>query len=265
MKINTDCCAIFIILLCIFFSAGANDAVLTLDSPSASSPSQIIFTSDPYNAGLKVANDSSFALQNGNNSVLYYNNSVNAMQSDYNLELGSSLSLSAGSNNLQFQGMNQWKLWIDDDFEDNDSREGWSQSAIATCGKSPNTFLGGHCNFGNVTAEKTFTGLPAHTKVKVTFNYHFFDEWTGQIAWAQIGGQYVWTEAYKWCQGILPFYCQSMGISVCGEDTSDRLGRAVQVITQHSDSSITLTFGSTITGDSCLVSWGIDDVRIYIA
>ena len=141
MKILKGSSALLIVFL-FALSASANDAILTLKSPSTSSPSQIIFQSDPYNATLKVGEDSSFVLQNGNKSVLSYNSTTDVLKSDYNLELGSSLSLSAGSNNLQFQGINQWKLWVDDDFEDNDSRQGWSQTAIATCGNSPNTFLG---------------------------------------------------------------------------------------------------------------------------
>mmetsp|Transcript_67366 Transcript_67366/g.78156 ORF Transcript_67366/g.78156 Transcript_67366/m.78156 type:complete len:262 (+) Transcript_67366:42-827(+) len=256
---------IFSLVLTVFTCAAANDAILTLNSPSATSPSQIAFESGPYSAAFKVAQDSSFQLQSGSNNVFYYNNSTDILESDYSLELGSNVALASGANNIQFQGFNQWKLWVDDDFEDGESREGWSQAQIATCGYSPNTFLGGHCNFGSQTASKTYSGLPAHTKVKLTFNYHFFDEWTGQTAWAQIGGQYVWTEKYQWCNGILPFYCKQVGVNVCGEDTPDRIARAVQVIVQHSDPTITLSFGSTITGDPCLVSWGIDDVRIYIA
>jgi len=264
MELKSRLSVFAIALLCIF-NAQANDALLTLESPSTSSPSQISFSSPPYEANFKVANDSSFVLDNGSNNVLYYNASTDTIASDYNLILGSNIALSQGSNNFQFQGFNQWKLWVDDDFEDGETREGWSQAQIATCGYSPNTFLGGHCNFASQTAEKTYSNLPAHTKVKLTFNYHFFDEWTGQTAWAQIGGQYVWTEKYSWCQGILPFYCKQVGINVCGEDTPDRIGRAVQVIVQHSDSSLTLGFGSTLTGDPCLASWGIDDVRVYIA
>ena len=141
MKINRAKSVLLIVLFCLF-SVKANDAILTLNSPSTSSPSQIIFESSPYNATFKAYEDSSFALQKGTNDILSYNATSDTLRSDYNLELGSSLGLSSGSNNLQFQGINQWKLWVNDDFEDNASRQGWSQTQIATCGNSPNVFLG---------------------------------------------------------------------------------------------------------------------------
>ena len=141
MAIKPTSSLILVAALCVI-CANADDAILTLSSSSTSFPSQIMFTSDSNNATLKVAEDSSFLLQKGSNNIFSYNSTTDVLKSDYDLNLGSSLGLSAGSNNLQFQGVNQWKLWVDDDFEDNDSRTGWSQTAIATCGNSPNTFLG---------------------------------------------------------------------------------------------------------------------------
>lgn len=94
---------------------------------------------------------------------------------------------------------------------------------------------------------------------------HFFDEWKGESAWAQVDGQYIWTEKYNWCDSILTFRCKQMGINACGEDIPDKLSHPSEIVVKHSDPSIKLSFGSTLAGDPCLASWGLDDVRIYIA
>lgn len=56
------------------------------------------------------------------------------------------------------------------------------------------------------------------------------------------------------------------GIDMCGGSAPERkFATPVDVSAAHSDSSLTLTFGSTQENeDACAQSWGVDDVMVYV-
>mmetsp|Transcript_6771 Transcript_6771/g.925 ORF Transcript_6771/g.925 Transcript_6771/m.925 type:complete len:94 (+) Transcript_6771:277-558(+) len=92
------------------------------------------------------------------------------------------------------------------------------------------------------------------------FNYHFIDQWEGEAGFAKIDGKTFWTENYKWCEKLMPWFCKKYGIDVCGNDTPDRLSYQVAYTGHHNNAELKLNIGSNLNRNPCEVSWGIDDV-----
>ena len=42
------------------------------------------------------------------------------------------------------------------------------------------------------------------------------------------------------------------------------MGQSVEYIGEHSEDAVTFEIGSTLTRDSCEVSWGFDNVEIFV-
>lgn len=123
---------------------------------------------------------------------------------------------------ITYEDVDQWTLVSIDDFQGD--AQGWSMQALSTCGTNNNMFLGGHCNFGGIDVSKKFTGLKKHSMVRITANYHFFDQWEGEDAYMKFNNQTVWFENYIWCDKVLTWKCKKYGINACGADYPDRLG-----------------------------------------
>ena len=83
--------------------------------------------------------------------------------------------------------------------------EGWSNDLVKLYGNG-NTEGGvctgaGPCYHGpfdgdTPTVSKTFTGLPAHTKVTVSLRYWSVDSWDTEEAYVKIEGNKVWSKMY---------------------------------------------------------------------
>lgn len=169
--------------------------------------------------------------------------------------------LASTSKSFKLLSYEQWKLVIFEDFQS--SVTGWSEDDISNCGSSPDLFLGGHCKFSNENVTKTFS-LSSHSEIKVSANFHFIDNWKGESAYMKVDGEYVWSESFESCSNLRASVCQSEGINVCGDDYPDRMGHFIRYAGSHSDDEVTLEFSSTLSRDSCEVSWGIDNIEIYI-
>ena len=151
---------------------------------------------------------------------------------------------------LQLQS---WREVSEDDFEVDVG--GWTDVGLSSCGAG-NWFLGGHCKVSKDQVSKVFT-LPPHTAVRVTANYHMFDKWQGETGFLKADSAYVWT--------LSTDISSSQGLNVCGGPEADpRLGAAVDVHFKHSAKRLQLAFGSTLKGDPCVASYGIDEIVVYI-
>lgn len=105
------------------------------------------------------------------------------------------------SDSIYYKTQKQWKLFAFDDFQS--EKKGWSEQTISSCGTSDNIILGGYCNFGGIIVKKEYTDIPPNSYVSVHFNIHFFDEWNGELAFAQINGNTMWQESYTWCNKLM--------------------------------------------------------------
>lgn len=159
----------------------------------------------------------------------------------------------------------EWMLWNLDTF-DVGSRE-WTNPLTSTCGLSSDIFLGGHCKYGGgAQTQKTFKTLPPHTMARVTARVHFLDKWLGETLILTLDDKPVWTRSYKWCDQVITSQCLKHGVDACGKSFPDRLSLLLTVDVPHTKEAATLKFSSTLPAerDPCDVSWGIDDVAIYL-
>ena len=73
---------------------------------------------------------------------------------------------------------------------------------------------------------KIYTGLPAHTDVRVTMLVDFLDKWNGDVVLVKLNGKIVQQKYYNWCGKIFTTSCREYGIDVCGSpDFPDKVGQ----------------------------------------
>jgi hypothetical protein len=166
---------------------------------------------------------------------------------------------------------NIWRLVSADTF-DVGTNSGWSlvngsaakglrksgSSLVSHCGDK-NHFLGGHCSASGHEMTKVFRNLPVHSQVRVRARFHFLDQWDGESAYMKVNKKYVWTDVHD-----------SMGdddgaINLCGGDAGDgRMAVPVNVVVEHTDSTLEVAFGSSLDEHACEESWGVDDVELLV-
>jgi hypothetical protein len=158
---------------------------------------------------------------------------------------------------LEIDGVRQWALHSLEDFEEVGA-DGWSHGELTECGG--HKILGGHC-VEKATPEltKTFSGLPAHSQIRVVAKYLFIDSWDGESGYVKADGNTVWVESYNHANGDLKH-----GISICGNETPERkFSTPIDLTIPHTGDSLTLSFGATTDEHSCDESFGIDSVMIF--
>ena len=126
--------------------------------------------------------------------------------------------------------VDQWILIEYDDFQGGSF--GWSQNKLSTCGFNDNMFLGGYCNLGGEYVYKNYTGLPPHSYIRITANFHFFDKWEGEEAFMYFDDVPVWRDHYKWCDKVMMWYCKKYAINACGNEYPDRLSVPIDYISK---------------------------------
>ncbi|CAD8056171.1 unnamed protein product [Paramecium sonneborni] len=188
---------------------------------------------------------------------------------DHEFEILTGFSTSDGvkivdpENKFYFRDLQQPMLFVLDDFEI--PLDGWSDTRVSQCQTIQNYFLGGPCYFSNNTVSKTFVGLPSHEYITISFNFHFIDQWQGEIAQLRVDKLIVWQDTYNWCDKVMPWLCYKQGINSCGGDAPDQIGQAIRLTLYHINSFVNLEFSTTLgKKDACQASWGIDNVAIYV-
>lgn len=172
------------------------------------------------------------------------------------------------SEHVVVNGVKQWRLWEHDSFERDAA--GWSMQTRGSCGAgragaTPDLFLGGWqpcaaAASAGANATKTFQGLPPHTQLRLKSSMHFFDRWDGEMAFAVVDGLHVWADT-----GRLTAQQVRSGLNLCGADSPEtRLAAPMDVVLQHSDPNVTVSFGSTLQRNACEHSWAVDDVAVYV-
>eukprot|EP00359_Climacostomum_virens_P004035 CAMPEP_0204906728 /NCGR_PEP_ID=MMETSP1397-20131031/6128_1 /ASSEMBLY_ACC=CAM_ASM_000891 /TAXON_ID=49980 /ORGANISM="Climacostomum Climacostomum virens, Strain Stock W-24" /LENGTH=232 /DNA_ID=CAMNT_0052075731 /DNA_START=986 /DNA_END=1684 /DNA_ORIENTATION=- len=230
----------------------------------AGSEALIAFTDDSDRANLK--NGEKFELQRGADDTNVTMITLHDCSSGCTLEFAEDLSINGTvttnvTQDLILNDVKQWKLVEIEDFQG--SVKGWSQEYISSCGNSPDLFLGGYCKLASDAVSKSFT-LPTHEYINIRFNLHFFDKWVGETIQLKIDGTKSWSASHKTCDTILSWTCNRYGINACGDDSPDRLGFFGEHTKPHTSTTLDIEFSSTLDRSSCEVSWGLDNVEIYV-
>lgn len=163
---------------------------------------------------------------------------------------------------LEVGGVRQWQLVSVEDFEeDTDASspvaDGWNHKDVSEC--AGNKFLGGPCTKGGSTElKKVYSGLPAHSQVRITSKYLFIDSWDGEHAYLNVDGRPAWADTYNHAS-------VAKGLNLCGNDTPEgRLLSHIDVTIPHTADSVELTFGATTDEHACDESFGVDSVMIFV-
>jgi len=157
---------------------------------------------------------------------------------------------------VNYMGVEQWFLAAIENF--NEGAAGWSNSSTTSCGDPEKMILGGCGKFANGEVSKTYFNLPAHDLVRVRANYHFIDAWGGETAFMKMQDFFVWTDT-------LDQQSTKEGISLCCSPAPEsRYSVPIDVSIPHTDPSLKLTFGSTLTLSPMEQSWGVSDVQVYV-
>jgi len=164
-----------------------------------------------------------------------------------------------GSDNggaFTFKGLSQWLLHIDDsNFDDG----GWTNQSVTTCGGSPVPILGGYGKFAGGSVQRNYRNLPPHQEIRLKANFHFIDNWSGEMAYLKLDHQAAWTDLYD-AQGV-----NSNGINLCGSPTHEaKFAVPIDVAIQHTSAALSVTFGAKMTKHATEASWGVSGLQIYV-
>ena len=125
-------------------------------------------------------------------------------------------------------------------------------STVTTCG-SLGTMIGGYGQLGaGGYLEKTFSGLPTHTSLRIRATLFKIDQWASANFEVLLDGAVAWQSASY----------TSHGDYICGNPGHNQRDMAVDVdvTAAHSGSSATLRFTTTITGSDDF--WGLQGVTV---
>jgi len=233
-------------------AGGLNISSLAVNAPKGHTAKVQLGGGNGSSYKLGIMNDADFALMNEGNTKLF------DIEQDGQVHV-TTKQFSTGDlavdGYLSFDGVRQWKLVKQENFEE--SAEGWCNKTTSACGAY--TLLGGYKNFAGGETKKTFEGLPAHTSVKLVATFHYIDAWEGEYAYARVDDNYVWTDTYTQD-------ASSQSVNVCGNDKvgEGKFAVPVEVAVPHTSSKVKIAFGSTVDQDPADQSWGLSHVAVYI-
>ena len=183
------------------------------------------------------------------------------------------------SSDIVIQNIHQWKLIVDETYDDSSSIvQGWvayskhsdpPNNKRGRCGVNitPRTdwFLG---PYNSVEVTKKFVLPSDHTRLKLSANFHFIDGWNDETAYLKINDKMVWQQGHTMCGSLsvlpeLPNICSSKGINSCGNDGVDRMGVLIKYQMEYFSNEIDITFGASLEKDND-ASWGVDDLQIAV-
>jgi hypothetical protein len=161
------------------------------------------------------------------------------------------------------RGVKQWQLVYSEDFSAA-TAAGWSRTEVSQCAGV--FMLGGFCKFGRGEVNKTFSGLPPHSQIRVVASYHFIDRWIGETGYMKLSigtsdcPVTVWSDSHSQQES-------KNGISLCGDagTPEGKFSSSIDVTVPHHKDTIMISFGSTMdSADPCDESWGVSTVEIYV-
>eukprot|EP00299_Pterocystis_sp_00344_P015011 c7478_g1_i1.p1 GENE.c7478_g1_i1~~c7478_g1_i1.p1 ORF type:complete len:278 (-),score=49.04 c7478_g1_i1:102-935(-) len=157
---------------------------------------------------------------------------------------------------LTFMGVSQWLLATHETFSQGVS--GWSNATTSTCGSPQKKLLGGYGLTAGGEISKTFRQLPDHNEIRVKANFHFIDDWAGETAFAKLERQVVWTDIHDQM-------ASKNGINICGAPAAEsKFAVPIDVVIPHRSSSLTVSFGSTLSRGPLEASWAISDLQLFV-
>jgi hypothetical protein len=188
---------------------------------------------------------------------------------DHKIVFGArSMSVSSLSlwNNFKYQNQNQWRMFIQDSFNQNNTLiNGWDYGIITKCGTSY-SILGGFCQLSGKEIKKEISDLPPHKLIKIEVSFHFIGNWKGETGFLRVNGQsYRKDPSYLWTFRCNRNVSKNSSVSkTCGYNVC-KFNYPVSISIPHIEQKLSLSFGSSLSNNlPCDRSYGISDFRVYI-
>ncbi|EGR34727.1 zinc finger lsd1 subclass family protein, putative, partial [Ichthyophthirius multifiliis] len=145
-------------------------------------------------------------------------------------------------------------------FDDSETST-WSQSAVNQCANINLKFMGGACSFGEgVSTEKTYTSLPPHSEIKITFTIYFKGGKTIQNPqWLKL---YLDENLIMNSNDGFDYTGPSKRCQMDNEGHNDVL--LFNHEQAHYKDNMKLRFEDTLEGDNCVQYWGVRDIKIFV-
>lgn len=105
---------------------------------------------------------------------------------------------------------------------------------------------------------KLYTGLPAHSHVRITATAHFVDDWQGETAFLKVNDHIVWTESHEQRAG-------AGKINVCGSSVypEGKFSVPIDVTLPYTGSTLKVVFGTNLDKGSD-AHFGISSVALSV-
>ncbi|KAL4481713.1 hypothetical protein ABPG74_007802 [Tetrahymena malaccensis] len=210
-----------------------------------------------------LADTGAFKIENSSVSILEVSEGVFNILVDTKLE---NIYIQEDIINRQ-SDLKLWKLYLKDISNQNEEIVGWTDNSTSMC--EGIFMLGGFNNFAKGEVKKIYENIPEHSQVRVVAQYHFIDQWMGEVGFMKINShltdntkqEYVWVQKYDTTKinTLNP-------INVCGAPYPEyQLTFQIDIVVPHNKENIILSFGSTLeTEDPAEASFGVSNIQIYL-
>ena len=232
-------------------STGLNTRSFTVNPTDDSST--VLFTDDSQSNYSIGSTKSEFFIK----STAADGSTISSIQADKNITITASnlFVTSLETSHLTANSVPQWQFYQNDNITEN-YVSAWTDSNVYLC----NSFytLGAECQNIGKPISRRFTDLTEHKYLSIVASFQFIGKWNGQVGYAKLGDEYVWTEV---CYGGEK--AKSCGKSSC------KLNATVAFTVEHSDNWFDISFGSTGNAEEACMdkftrSFAINDVQIFL-
>lgn len=158
----------------------------------------------------------------------------------------------------------EWTLYYLETFETDTTFWKHNNFEIKRCTNYDDNFLMHDCKSPFSEMYYLVNSQPRHTEQRVNMNFHYIDQWQDQQAYLKIDQTVVWTESFHWCQGLSANTCYEKGLDSCGSSYPDQMGDFIVWNGQHNQDKLNITVGTNIPFENCDLTWGIDNIEIFI-
>ena len=143
------------------FGEGGNTmSGLNIETTNDSKSGIILGTPNDFFSFVIAGNTNNLELNHNEENILIFNknNEIEIFPKIITLNNGMDF-----SGNLKIRGVNQWKLFKEEDFSY--EAKGWSNNTVSSCAGI--NMMGGYCKFASGETWKLFENIPPHKQIKI--------------------------------------------------------------------------------------------------
>lgn len=157
----------------------------------------------------------------------------------------------------------QWRMFISDNFDKNNTDYGWNYLYTTTCGKYLN-MLGGFNQVSVKKLEKTISYLPRHQFVMIEMNVYMLGKWNGESLYVQVDTNEAKYDPQYYFTTRCTYPKKKQMLNGCLDRDYCRIREKVRINLKHFGNYLKIIVGTTLESSPDIKSYGISDFRLYI-